>query len=222
MDAFVTFHRASSLEESADLIAELRANGIEVELEDASPPVDITFTGNPLQQGVRIKVRQGMYPRARAVLDAWAEAQADAFDEHHYLHDFSDEELKEVLAKWDEWSAEDYAMAQRILRKRGHLVSGALLASLKQQRLEEVRKPEAAEPSWVVAGFLAAVLGGFVGMVMGWFYWTSQKVDPMGRPFYLYDAPTRKQGQYMFWLGLAVFLVLGMAFLVKWMGELGL
>ena len=117
-EKFITFHKFNSFENAQELISTLKKNGVKVQIEDTSPPVDITFSGNTLQNEVRIKVRQSDLGRANQILEKQAEQLVDKFPDDYYLYDFTDNELIEIIEKSDEWSKEDFMLSQKILKER--------------------------------------------------------------------------------------------------------
>mgnify|MGYP006180187279 FL=1 len=195
------------MEEAEGLISSLKDNGVNVQIEDASPPVDLTFSGNTLQNEIRIKVKQSDFETANQFLEKQAEQLVDKFSDEHYLYDFTDDELIEIIEKPDEWSKVDYLLSQKILKKRGHEISKEKVEELQQKRIDELRKPEKGHKGWLIFGFISAILGGLLGIFLGWFHWTFKKTDPTGQRVYAYDQQTRKIGQGIFWIGLVSFIV---------------
>ena len=201
-DKFITFHKFNLLEDAQELISTLKKNDIKVQIEDTSPPVDITFSGNTLQNEIRIKVKQSDVGIANQILEKQAEQLIDKFPNDYYLYDFTDNELIEIIEKSDEWSKEDYMLSQKILKDRGSEISKEEIEKIKQKRIEDLRTPEKGHIGWLIFGFISAILGGLLGIFIGWFHWDFKKTDPTGQQFYAYDQQTRKTGQIIFWIGL--------------------
>ena len=201
-DKFITFHKFNLLEDAQELISTLKKNDIKVQIEDTSPPVDITFSGNTLQNEIRIKVKQSDVGIANQILEKQAEQLVDKFPNDYYLYDFTDNELIEIIEKSDEWSKEDYMLSQKILKDRGHEISKEKIEEIIQKRIEDLRKPEKGHVGWLIFGLISAILGGLLGIFIGWFHWDFKKTDPTGQQFYAYDQQTRKTGQIIFWIGL--------------------
>jgi hypothetical protein len=68
-DKYITFQKFNSVIEAEEIITILKTNGIKVELEDTSPPVDLTFVGNTLQIQVRVKIKQSDFEIANKLLE---------------------------------------------------------------------------------------------------------------------------------------------------------
>ena len=77
-----------------------------------------------------VKINSDNFERVFEILDYVATKEIFEIDKSHYLFNFSDEELFDLLAKTDEWSAFDYQLAQKILDEREKQVDKEFLNSL--------------------------------------------------------------------------------------------
>ena len=204
-EKFITLHKFNSFENAQELISTLKKNGIKVQIEDTSPPVDITFSGSTLQNEVRIKVRQIDFVRANQILEKQAEQLIEKFPNDYYLYEFTDNELVEIIEKSDEWSKEDFMLSQKILKDRGQEISKEKIEEIKQKRIEDLKKPEKGHIGYLILGFLSAILGGLLGIFIGWFHWRFKKTVPTGQQVYAYEKNTRIQGQIIFIIGIVSF-----------------
>ena len=198
------FRKFPTLEQATELKDLLNENGIESILADNVPPVDVTFSGNTLQNEIEIRIKQSDFKKAEDILEKNAEELIDQIDKGYYLFEFTDEELYEVLLKSDEWNAFDYTLAQKILKQRGKSVDKELLNSLKNERLKDLAKPEGNQKPWIIGGYVFSILGGFLGLIIGYFLWTSKKTLPNGQKVYSYSENDRKHGKYIFYIGLII------------------
>jgi hypothetical protein len=198
------FRKFPTLEQASELKDLLNENGIESILTYNVPPVDVTFSGNTLQKEIEIRIKQADFKKAEEILEKNAEELIDQIDTDYYLFEFTDEELYEVLLKSDEWNAFDYTLAQKILKQRGKSVDKELLNSLKNERLKDLAKPEGNQQPWIIGGYVFSILGGFLGLMIGYFLWTSKKTLPNGQKVYSYAENDRKHGKYIFYIGLII------------------
>ncbi|MBV7267979.1 DUF2007 domain-containing protein [Winogradskyella luteola] len=210
------FKKFPTLEQANELKELLKENGIESVLADNIPPVDVTFSGNTLQNEFEVRIKQSDFEKAEEILEKNAENLIDQIDKDYYLFEFTDEELFEILLKSDEWNAFDYTLAQKILKQRGKSVDKELLNSLKNERLRDLAKPEENQKSWIIAGYIFSLLGGFLGLIIGYFLWTSKKTLPNGQKAYSYSANDRKHGKHIFYIGL---IIAPTALLLKVIGQ---
>lgn len=127
----------------------------------------------------------------------------------YYLLDFTDEELLEILIKPDEWSREDYHVAQIVLSKRGKSIPGSALGKMKVKRLEELKQPDRMNfnIAWWINLLLGSATAGLFSAYMSWTILTLKKTLPNGDKVYSYDLKTRKSAERMFWISLFFTLV---------------
>ncbi len=133
-------------------------------------------------------------------------------DDDYYLLSFTDDELYDILVKSDEWSEFDYSLSKKLLKERGKSVDDELLKSLKLKRIKELAKPEGNQKGWIIAGYIFAFLGGFLGLIIGYFLWTSKKTLPNGQKVFSYYPKDRRNGKYIFYISLIIFPI---SFLIK-------
>jgi len=198
---FVTFRSFSSVAEAEGIIETLRHGGIVAQVVDASPPVDITFSVNTSQTEIKVRLKQEDFDKANDLLERQAAEGMVNVPDNHYLHDFSDEELYEIIEKNDEWGKMDFLLSQKLLEERGREISGEEVEILKFERIEDLKKPEPGHKGWLLFGFVIAMFGGLLGMWIGWFHWKFRKTIPTGERVFAYDAGTRKTGEIIFWIG---------------------
>jgi hypothetical protein len=141
-DNYSIFRKFPTLELATEIKDLLQKNKVESILADNTPPVDVTFSGNTLQNEIEIRIKQSDFEKAESILEKNAENLIDQIDKNYYLFDFTNEELYDILLKSDEWSTFDYTLTQKILSQRGKPIDKDLLNSLKNERLKQLAKPE--------------------------------------------------------------------------------
>lgn len=211
MDTFETFRKFPTLALAKEKALLLNNKGIETKLTDNLPPVDITFSGNTLQNEYEIKIQQSKFEQAEKILEQEAEKEIQEIDKDYYLFQFSDDELYEILLKSDEWNAFDCALANKILIDRGKPVDAALIKSLKNERIKQLEKPEENQKPWIIAGYIFAIFGGLISILIGYSLMTSQKTTlPNGKKMYSYSEKDRAHGKIIFYAGIvsAIFWLL--------------
>src|SRR5690606_22574962 len=125
----------------------------------------------------------------------------NAVDQDHYLFDFTEEELRDILLKSDEWSKYDYLLAQKILRDRGHKIDTETINVLKEKRIEDLAKPDKNKKLSILAGYVFAIFGGLIAIFIGWHLFSHKKTLPNGGQVYSYSEQDRKQGRIILILG---------------------
>lgn len=204
---YSTFKKYPDAAEAKNLQHFLIDNGIECLFVDASPRLGSSFTGDLLKE-YEIQVKPQDFEKAEALLEQQAEDMLKDLPEDYYLLTFNNEELYDVVLKHDEWSEFDYVLARRLLAERGKTIDESLIKSLRHQRLADLAKPEENQHAWIVFGYIAALLGGFLGVTTGYVLLTAQKTLPDGSRVYTYTAADRAHGKIILVLGVAVFVIL--------------
>ena len=125
----------------------------------------------------------------------------------HYLLEFSNAELYDVVNKYDEWSDLDVKWARQILNKRGENIDENTFKAFKEKRFNQLRKPERVDRKELWKMYKQTLLGGVPGIMYGWSIWQSKKRLPNGDMFWFYHDDDRKIGLYLFIAG-AVLLIL--------------
>jgi hypothetical protein len=196
------FRRYSSPEQAREIEKLLNDNNIPTAINDNTSKLDASFSGGNLQNQFELIVETKDFEKAEKILEQNAELLISQVDENYYLYDFSDEELYEILLKSDEWSELDNKLAVQILQKRGKAVDTEILNVLKKERLQVLSKPEESQTPWIIVGYIAALLGGLIGIAIGYSIWKAKKTLPNGQSVYSYNENDRREGKRIFILGL--------------------
>jgi hypothetical protein len=198
---FVTFnnyHDKSILDADADI---LRKENIDVFIEDCSLSFDPTMNNNETSKDFKLKLLQRDFERANEILERNAEVDLDQLPEDYYLLSFSDEELYNIVKKKDEWGRYDLALAKKLLKKRGKEITKLEENELRTERMIELSEPDVSSNSWILIGYLIALLGGFIGIIWGVFLFKYKKTLPNGERVYGYTETQRRHGVFITLLG---------------------
>jgi hypothetical protein len=211
---FVTFQKFNFKEDAVELASFLRENEIEYRIENTSSGLDGNFGNSELSKDYLIKLKQEDFEKADVLLLQISSNLVETINDDHYLYGFTDEELKEIIIKKDEWNHLDFLLAQKILTERGQEINADEIEIHRKQRLEDLAKPEEHQASWIVVGYICAILGGFLGIFIGWHLKNHKKTLPNGERVFNYTQADRKQGNrivivsiifFLFWIGVKVF-----------------
>ncbi|MBT1686783.1 hypothetical protein [Dawidia soli] len=185
----------------------LRERGIACELEEDSAALGAVFVGHNTASFFRVKLRAQDFSQANALLETQASHDVVQVDPEHYLFSFTDQELLALLGVPDEWSELDYQLAQHILKDRGYAVNAEMLDKLRQDRLQELAKPDTKNRVWIFIGYLFAFLGGWIGVIIGLHLVTYKKTLPNGQRLHDYTPRDREHGRWIVIIGVTVFIV---------------
>jgi hypothetical protein len=206
---FRDFQVFASAEAAQPLLAALERQGIATltAFDTGQVAFDPSFANNKLTSKFTVKLALADFEQASQVL---ADLDKDALSQanpNHYLFNFTDEELFDLLIKPDEWSSFDVALASQLLRQRGRDISPDTLKLLRQHRVAKLAKPDDDYSVWVGSGYASALLGGLIGFFIGYHLYAHRNQLPDGRRVYAYSPKNRTHGVRIMVLG-AVMLVL--------------
>jgi hypothetical protein len=212
---FLTYRKFNEHTAAKTFSLLLEDEGITNVLEDSSPKFDPGFSNNELLKEFRIKISSEDFEKADVILLKQATDLADEIDENHYLFQYNNDELKEVLSKADEWNEIDIALARKILEKRGIVFSQSDLKELHKKRLFELSKPEHFSETWIRFAYIVSIAGGLIGLVIGWHINTHKKTLPNGESVFAYDEISRKKGNNIFKVGIFMLVLWIVIFVLR-------
>jgi len=198
---FVTFQRFNDKAAALGIAETFRENGIECGVEDVSENFDVSFANNEINKDFRIKLKPADFERADTLLLQLAEKDLADIDPGYYIFDFSNDELKEIIEKQDEWSSLDFLLAKKILKERGVEVNLSQIQTFKEKRLAALAEPEKSPQVLIVAGYILAVVGGLIAIIIGAYLRTHKKLLPNGERVFGYAASDRAHGERILILG---------------------
>lgn len=189
-----------------ELIEILVDNRIEYELIEDKENLDSLYGDKHFSKQYFVKINGDNFKEVDSILLGLSEKELETVDKNHYLYGFTDEELFEIVTKPDEWNEFDFQLAKKILKERGKDISQEMIDLLKKQRLNELAKPEEGQKNWIYAGYTTALLGGIIGVFIGWHLATYKKTLPNGKQVYGYKQEDRKHGRKIWILGVIMFI----------------
>ena len=116
----------------------------------------------------------------------------------NYLETFTPKELMEVVINPEDWHPADVKQAKQILKQKG--VTKRDIAEYKKRLEEKAKNGERANMGVLALGFVSALLGGILGILIGYYLMTSKR-NVGGKQVMHYDEPTRKLGKIILALG---------------------
>jgi len=198
----ITYQKFNDAGLAEQLAEVLTKHGIAYKIEEQSFSFNPTFYADETAKDFAVKINAGDFERVNELLQTESAEEIKEVDDEHYLFKFTNEELTELVAKRDEWSAYDYQLALKILKERGVEMNEAAIAALNQQRLDELRKIDPPQTAWIIAGYIFAVLGGVFGIAIGWNLANNKKTLPNGETVFNYSDGDRKHGKRIFYLAI--------------------
>jgi hypothetical protein len=189
------------------LTSVLYENNIPYIIEEDSLTFNPSFVLNDeLSKVYNVKISPNDFTRATQLLQENEDQSTEEIDKDYYLFQFTNDELMEVLEKADEWSSFDYVLAEKILKERGVIIDAQKISTLNESRIKELKVPEPPQTFWIILGYIFAVMGGLIGIFIGWHLAWHKKTLPDGERVYDYNAKDRKHGRIIFYIGLISFV----------------
>lgn len=203
---FVAFKKFDVRERVEALTTLLQEQGIEFKVTEDRSSLDSLYGGDrPTHYYLNLK--QADFERANALLFSIGEKEMDLVGKDHYLYTFTDEELFEVLSKPDEWNELDFNLSKRILKERGKEINDDTIDLLRKQRIKDLAQPDESHTTWIYAGYIMAILGGILGVFIGWHLTSFKKTLPNGQRVYGHSESDRRHGRWILAIGAIMFVI---------------
>lgn len=202
---FVTYRKYPDKETAINIANLLKNNDIANEFIENKSSLDANFSSR-LMDEFEVKIKQEDFVRADEVILNDTEEYLKKLPEDYYLFSFTNDELMEIIEKKDEWNDLDYLLAINLLKSRGIKVSQEEINQIRNKRITELKKPEKSSTIWIDAGYCFAILGGFLGFLIGYLLLTQKKTLPNGERVFAYTLADRKHGKRILYIAVFFFL----------------
>ena len=179
----------------------LEENKIEYLIENISVKFDPILSNNEFGKEFCVKLKKTDFEKADNILSEKSKTEKNEVQKDYYLFSFSDEQLIDVIVKSDEWNKFDVELARKLLNEKGKEITEQEIKEIKKQRIIELSKPEEGQNIYIIIGYICAILGGLLGLFIGWHLLTYKKTLPNGSQVYAYSENDRKQGNRIVILG---------------------
>ncbi len=207
LSGLTTYRKFIYKDDALELIEVLEKNQVDYELVDNSSRLDSSFGGDINTKQFEVKVPQDDFERVEKLEEELVKNLAENVDKDYYLFEYSNDELIEIVLKKEEWSKFDYLVAQKILKERGISIQPEVLNAINKQRAKDLAVQEVT-PTWlIVIGYIAAILGGFLGIFVGAYLFFYKKALPNGEKIYGFGKKDRMHGQNILFLSLIAIIV---------------
>ena len=205
-DNYSSFKTFNDRETAEDFSEVLKEYAIEFYIEEDVLEFDPTYANNELDKDFHIMVKQTDFVKAKQAYEAYFKKQLHNAPPDYYLFSFSNEELKEIMAKPDEWGTFDYLLAEKILQDRGLGVSDAEKQTLKTERYKTLQEQQKDKPSNILLYYIFCLIVFPIGILIGWAWAFSKKMMPDGKKVATYDESIQRHGKIIFTIALLLFI----------------
>jgi len=200
-EEFLIFQKLNSESQAAEFGSLLSENKVEFLIENISINFDPILSNNEFGKEYCIRIKKNDFEKANDILREKAKTEINEIQDDYYLLSFSNEELIDVIEKSDEWNKLDVELAHKLLKERGNEITTEQINEFRKQRVLELSKPEDGQNVYIIIGYVFALLGGLLGIFIGWHLLTFKKTLPNGNLIYAYSENDRKQGNRIVILG---------------------
>jgi len=191
-----SFQIFSLQEEALELYNLLKEGQVRSTLHDSNK-TSSNIINPTIASSFSIYVHEEDFKKANLILEKHAEKIISNIDQGYYLFSFTNDELYDILFKKDEWSQIDFQLSKQILIERGETINQQILDQIERNRMNElVSEKEIASSPLIYIGFITAILGGIIGLMIS-LTLTSKKVLPNGEKTHNYCDRNVKEGKMM-------------------------
>jgi hypothetical protein len=216
---FKPYRTFADIESADELTKTFIENGIGAKLFEMVPDYEpeIAYSGvKPSFIKYQTLIDRVDFEKADDLMTEFAKKAISDVDKDHYLFDFTNEELYEILLKSNEWSEFDQQLAIKILSERGESVDEKTLQDLKIANLTEMAKPKKASVGEIALGYLFPLLGfftndylfafvgSFLALFIGLHLFKSQTTLPDGSKTPVFNSQGKAHGRNILVLSLAI------------------
>lgn len=212
-DAQVELQRCRDAESLTEITRILDSAGIAYRLSALPPVFDLSKIGAGDDDEVIVRVPRNLYAAARAAMESqYLESE---LPEDHFLLTSTDEELVEIVGQSSEWSPFDVAHARRLIAQRG--IDLKKVEAKTAEHMSQLQRGRAASQQLILCGWIFSILGGLIGLGIGWSLAYMKEKTPHG-DYFTYDEESRAAGVKIMGLAgtiIAAAFVLRLAFLIS-------
>jgi len=212
MMEMVTYRKFYREDQLNGVVEILKENKIRYLVLEDRESLDSLYGDKQFKKLYFIKIWKQDFEKVDQILLEESQKNLDSVESDHYLFSFTDDELFDLISRPDEWSEFDFLLAQKILGDRGLAVDATKIKALKEERIRELAKPDEDKRGWIIVGYIFALLGGLLGVFIGWHLSTFRKTLPNGEKVFGYTARDRRHGNRILVLGIVMFILAATAF----------
>ena len=199
-----TFKTVATQEAADDMIVALAKENIPAEVRKEEYNMLPAYGGASVTSNYNILIDPKDRVKAIEIDSKITSEFLDSIDPEHYLFSYSDQELLAVLAHKHEWNEIDLQLSEKILTDRGVFIDREQIKVANDERFEELAEPKKGKPLWIAIGYLGALLGGLLGLMISYSVVKAKRKLPDGTFVNDYDEDTRSHAKIIFVISLIV------------------
>lgn len=205
IEEFLTYHKFNDEYLAADFAKTLTENKIESYLVNNSTQFDPSFANNEILKEYLVKIPANEFRKAEVILKDFYGKLIEEVPEDYYIFFYSDEELLEIIHNDYEWNEYDVALADKILKQRNVPINYDNIEKEKLKKFKQEIQQKKIKSWKIILGYFGAFLGGFPGIIYGYYLKNDRKTISNGERMYANQFRDRKHGTNIMWLGILFF-----------------
>lgn len=227
MTDLITFQTFNTFQEASEIEQILLKNGIHTAIVKTTPVFDAVLMGNSGSDMYELKMDGSDFEKARTVLYNSPNFKIEDVNSSHPLYEMTDNELRDIISKPDEWGPENYNIALFLLRNRGLTISDETLNKLQDERLNTLSEKKHMSTYVLVIGYMTALMPvvanflsdhekdgkilwyfpGLMGLVISWVITQTKMTLPNGKRVPAYPHSVLTHGLVIFALNVLSWVV---------------
>lgn len=200
---FASFPSTNHAKELTDILE----GKIPYEIEIDAKPLSDFYLGQTTALPVHVKIEPALFNQAH---ELWASEieKSDLTEIPEYLAQSTTDELLEIVKSPFQYSYFDQIIAKKLLANHGIQLDANYIHQLKEERINELKKPISASTIFLLLGYLSPVsiilllmlffrfwfFWSFFGIAIGLYLCTKKKTVPDGSRVYTYTKASRTHG----------------------------
>lgn len=183
---FRQFRDVAHLEEFKHL---LQRHEIPFYVDDNKPRFDAFFAYNDAIRIYSIKVRKEDLELATEISQEVDRQLLDEIPGDYYLFGFTEDELRDVVVKFDEWNDFDVMLAKKLLSEKGVDIDEKEIKWQRERKKDLLSQPDSESVGpLVIIGYILSVLIPPLGLIIALILLSAKKTTPEGRRFYFTET----------------------------------
>lgn len=157
-EELLVYRTFATQDDALQVLTVLEDNGITGEIAASFETIDAVFVGKRYDDHYILRIKGGDFEKATSVLEQYTNKGLENIDPTHPLLALNQDELMDIVAKPDEWGAENYSIAKYLLQQKGIAISKTELESLNEDRMKHLAEPKSLN-AWVfVIGYMFVLM----------------------------------------------------------------
>lgn len=195
MNDFKTYMSFIDAESSLELTALLEKNEIPYILQDIKSDFDPTMSLNEANKPYLIQIQpENLEKVDQLVKDNFVVSNVN---KDHFLYDFSNEELIDVIKNKEEWHPLDVLLAKNIIQEKNIIFDEKEIVNYQEEKKLKLYNYENLPKYTIPIAYIICFAGGMLGFAIAVFLIVSKKSLPSGDKIFSYNPSVRRHAKLM-------------------------